>query len=322
MTDSVLAFMKLKNGGIMIFDDYGWKGYEDETLNPMLGIDSFLKCFNCQYQLLFSSYQIGIKNMKIAIACSLYLNNDTIKEWMEKSFSSIKTKHEFYFIVPKRVVTPEYEPIKYNLGSTPVSIIELTEYYPNGLSRGLNIAYKIAEGLGVDYVITTQHDIVFKSDAIDNLVEFAEKNLDCQFFSFTQHDDLETLETIENDENVYPSIYSPAVMFRPNFMREMNYLDENFYPVYYEDFDFTIRMLKKELNFYNLVELNYSIKMLRLLFLKKFILIMTQLLILVLIIIKESGVQILLIIYLNIRLMTQIKIVIFGNLKRLTSCHY
>jgi len=63
LTDAVISFMKLKQNGIIIFDDYGWHGYEDETLNPKIGIEAFLNCFKGQYELLFMGYQVGIKKL-------------------------------------------------------------------------------------------------------------------------------------------------------------------------------------------------------------------------------------------------------------------
>lgn len=63
LVDAVLAFQRLKVGGVMIFDDYGWNGYAEDYLCPKLGIDSFLNCFKGQYELLFKEYQVGIKKL-------------------------------------------------------------------------------------------------------------------------------------------------------------------------------------------------------------------------------------------------------------------
>lgn len=64
LEDTVLAFRRLKSGGIMIFDDYCWNGYPDDlTLNPKLGIDAFLDCYSGQYELLFKEYQVGIRKI-------------------------------------------------------------------------------------------------------------------------------------------------------------------------------------------------------------------------------------------------------------------
>ena len=61
LEDAVLSFRKLKKGGIMIFDDYGW----DET---KLGIDSFLSCYSKNINM------IGMSNLQIFIKKTGSLN--------------------------------------------------------------------------------------------------------------------------------------------------------------------------------------------------------------------------------------------------------
>ena len=52
LSDAILGFNLLKVGGLMIFDDYLWGlGSQAEPLmNPKLGIDSFLNCFQRKIQ--------------------------------------------------------------------------------------------------------------------------------------------------------------------------------------------------------------------------------------------------------------------------------
>ena len=58
MEDAVLSFRKLKNDGIMIFDDYGWGG-EDLTQS---GIDGFIKGYHKRITVLgFHNDQMFIK---------------------------------------------------------------------------------------------------------------------------------------------------------------------------------------------------------------------------------------------------------------------
>ncbi|CAG8782373.1 43082_t:CDS:2 [Gigaspora margarita] len=46
-SDAILSWNLLKEGGIMIFDDYEWDFFE-EYLNPRIAIDSFLKCYQAK----------------------------------------------------------------------------------------------------------------------------------------------------------------------------------------------------------------------------------------------------------------------------------
>jgi predicted O-methyltransferase YrrM len=58
--DGALAWPLLASGGLMIFDDYEWCGFEDVTHNPKLGIDAFLKGYEGDYRMIDRGYQIVI----------------------------------------------------------------------------------------------------------------------------------------------------------------------------------------------------------------------------------------------------------------------
>ncbi|MFA5933022.1 MAG: class I SAM-dependent methyltransferase [Microgenomates group bacterium] len=61
LEDIVLSWNLLKDNGIIIFDDYGWDRYKDETLNPTPAINSFLKVYKGWYRILHSGYQIVVQ---------------------------------------------------------------------------------------------------------------------------------------------------------------------------------------------------------------------------------------------------------------------
>jgi predicted O-methyltransferase YrrM len=63
IADATLSWKLLKEGGIMIFDDYEWDYYEEEYNNPRLAIDAFLKCYQPQIQILYKRYQVAIKKI-------------------------------------------------------------------------------------------------------------------------------------------------------------------------------------------------------------------------------------------------------------------
>jgi hypothetical protein len=45
LSDAVLAWKLLKEGGVLIFDDYLWARYQDRPLlNPKMAIDAFVNC--------------------------------------------------------------------------------------------------------------------------------------------------------------------------------------------------------------------------------------------------------------------------------------
>src|SRR4051794_6724341 len=45
LSDAILSWTLLKEGGIMIFDDYGFDLYKDEFFNAKIAVDSFLRCY-------------------------------------------------------------------------------------------------------------------------------------------------------------------------------------------------------------------------------------------------------------------------------------
>lgn len=61
LADAVLSFGWLKNGGLLIFDDYAWDRYSLPQMNPKLAIDSFLKCLAGKYDLIHMDYQVVIR---------------------------------------------------------------------------------------------------------------------------------------------------------------------------------------------------------------------------------------------------------------------
>ncbi|CAG8658349.1 1483_t:CDS:2 [Dentiscutata erythropus] len=59
LADATLAWNLLKDGGIMIFDDYEWGRYKEEYNNPKIAIDAFIKCYNPEIEIIHKGYQIS-----------------------------------------------------------------------------------------------------------------------------------------------------------------------------------------------------------------------------------------------------------------------
>lgn len=64
LTDGCLSWPMIEIGGILIFDDYGWDHYPDKTMNPRLGVDSFLSTFEGCYNLLAKEYQVAVEKIR------------------------------------------------------------------------------------------------------------------------------------------------------------------------------------------------------------------------------------------------------------------
>jgi len=65
LVDAYYAKNMLKKGGILIFDDYGWKDPKNlhPSNSPELGINIFNTMYDNEFQVLFKGYQVGfLKN--------------------------------------------------------------------------------------------------------------------------------------------------------------------------------------------------------------------------------------------------------------------
>ena len=63
MTDACMAFGLLKQGGVMLFDDYLWRDMPGLLHRPKLAVDLFVTLFNEQCDLIMIGYQLAVKKL-------------------------------------------------------------------------------------------------------------------------------------------------------------------------------------------------------------------------------------------------------------------
>lgn len=61
LEDAVLSWRLLKKGGIMIFDDYIWESQYSEIESPKIAVDSFVKCYTDQMDVIRQSLQFTVQ---------------------------------------------------------------------------------------------------------------------------------------------------------------------------------------------------------------------------------------------------------------------
>ncbi|GBC00218.1 hypothetical protein RclHR1_03790011 [Rhizophagus clarus] len=61
LSNAVLSWNLLKEGGIMILDDYEWDLFEEEYNNPRIAINSFLQSYQSQIEIIYKHFQVAIK---------------------------------------------------------------------------------------------------------------------------------------------------------------------------------------------------------------------------------------------------------------------
>ena len=63
MMDAVAGWRLLKDGGIMIFDDYRWRPDLPQTLRPQQAVDLFLSAMNASLTVLHKDYQVIVRKI-------------------------------------------------------------------------------------------------------------------------------------------------------------------------------------------------------------------------------------------------------------------
>ncbi len=64
LADAVLTWPLLKTGGILAFDDYGWRQFPEPERCPALGIDAFLGAMRGRYEDIYRGYQIWVRKTR------------------------------------------------------------------------------------------------------------------------------------------------------------------------------------------------------------------------------------------------------------------
>lgn len=63
LQDAVISWRMLRDGGVMIFDDFGWSGGRPPWETPKPAIDAFMACYLDQYKLLEKGYQVILEKL-------------------------------------------------------------------------------------------------------------------------------------------------------------------------------------------------------------------------------------------------------------------
>jgi len=61
LSDAVMAWELLENGGVMILDDYGWQDRPVGPLHPKPAIDAFINFYYKERKVLFMNYQVALQ---------------------------------------------------------------------------------------------------------------------------------------------------------------------------------------------------------------------------------------------------------------------
>lgn len=189
--------------------------------------------------------------MKIAITAAIYVTNQEHKKYLDLTTESIASeKHNIIWVPCENYVNPVFAPLTYTFNQTPDEIKVL---YPTGhqsVAQAWNKGIEEGSKAGCDYILVINTDIVFKSNAIERLVDFAETHPDAVLWTMTECEELANLGSCREDESFAEHPNFSCFMVKSDFFRHVGKFDENFTPAYCEDGDMHARLVLAGLKSY------------------------------------------------------------------------
>jgi hypothetical protein len=190
--------------------------------------------------------------MKIALTAAIYVTNQEHKRYLDLTTkSACSKKHSVVWLPCENYVKPNFAPLTYFFNQQPDEIKVL---HPTGLqsvAKAWNRGIEAGSEAGCNYILVVNTDIVFKSNAIDRLVDFAEGHPGAVLWTMTECRDVANLETCKEDENYAEHPNFSAFMVKPDFLGHVGKFDENFIPAYCEDGDMHARLVLAGLKAYS-----------------------------------------------------------------------
>lgn len=181
--------------------------------------------------------------MKIGVTAPVFIKNEEHLKYLNLTTGSIVSRdHDIVFIPVENFIDPSMKPISYGFTNQPESI-HITK--PEGqqcVSKAWNLGIERAKELECEYVLVINTDIVFKSNAIDRLVAFAESMPDAVMWTCAEWADLASIEDAPEDENYSEHPHFSCFMVKTDFFDNVGRFDENFVPAYLEDGDMHARL--------------------------------------------------------------------------------
>jgi len=189
--------------------------------------------------------------MNIAITAPVFIKNNEHKRYLDLTTKSIISRdHDIYWIPVENFVEPSLLPLSYTFDHEPELISIVKPQGEQSVSKAWNLGIEKAQQLRCEYVIVINTDIVFKSNAIDRLVAFAEGRPDAVMWTASEYADLALLEECPEDENYSEHPHFSCFMVKSDFFKHVGSFDENFKPAYCEDGDMHGRLALANLKAY------------------------------------------------------------------------
>lgn len=189
--------------------------------------------------------------MKIAITAAIYVTNQEHKRYLDLTTKSIiSANHDVVWLPCENYVKPDFAPLTYLFNKEPIEVKVLHPTGQQSVAQAWNKGIEEGSRAGCDYILVINTDIVFKSNAIERLVDFAERHPEAVLWTMTECKELSALESCPEDESFaeYPNF--SCFMVKSDFFGHVGRFDENFSPAYCEDGDMHARLALSGLKAY------------------------------------------------------------------------
>lgn len=184
--------------------------------------------------------------MKIAVLTVPYITTPKLFDYAKDTVDSLKSEHELYKIAVCNKCIPEYA----------VWMLERNDEViyndKNILSRAWNRGIRRAKELGFDLVFIPNLDVVFHPKTLDNLVKHAVKHPKSVIVASVVHETFESFKDAKLIDKYQPGLGRSSMssfLVRISEWEKIGDFDEIFEPAYYEDDDYSRRLVLAKAEF-------------------------------------------------------------------------
>jgi GT2 family glycosyltransferase len=187
--------------------------------------------------------------MRIIISIPIYISNELHAEFTEGTVKSIKTSHDHEIVLINNFCAPEYLP----------RMKALAKVIPN-IDNNVSLAWNLGINYGIekkaDYILIPNNDLIFRHDAVDNLIKFARFHPEFDIWTAAEYTDFRTLEIHKPDNNFDEHPHFSCFMVSPKMVELLKqkeegtkeplpgYFDTNYRIAYFEDQDMVQRIYR------------------------------------------------------------------------------
>ena len=184
--------------------------------------------------------------MKIAVLTVPYITTQKLYEYAIETMDSLKSEHELYKIAVCNSCYPSYSEWMLRRND------EVIYNDKNILSRAWNKGIRRAKELGFDLVFIPNLDVEFHPKTLDNLVKWAEihkENAVTASVCYEDYNEFKAAKLVDSHSEGFGRSSFSSFLVRISEWEKIGEFDEVFEPAYYEDNDYSYRLVLAKAKF-------------------------------------------------------------------------